>query len=407
MAVFQWQGIDTGGRDVKGVRDADNARALRVVLRREGILATAIEEEGLARTRTAREVDFRRIFERVTTQEIALLTRQLATLLRSGVPLVEGLSALIEQIEKPRLNSALTQIRDKVNEGTSLAQALEAHPKIFPSIYASMVAAGESSGTLDTVLERLADHLDAAASLRGKVAGALAYPAFLVLFGVAVLSLLMGVVVPKVTAIFEGFDAVLPWYTRTLIFVSHAFGSYGWLMLLAIGGVVYGVRRRLATPQGRLNWDERLLRYPLIGPLVRMVAIARFARTLSTLLSSGVPLLTALDITKNVLGNAELMRVVEEARASIREGESIAAPLKRSGRFPPIVTHMIAIGERSGQLEHMLQHVAVAYEQQIDVRLNALTSLLGPLMIVVMGVLAGSVALCILLPLMRISEFVN
>lgn len=407
MAVFQWQGIDTGGRDVKGVRDADNARALRVVLRREGILATAIEEEGLARQRTAREVDFRRLFERVSTQEIALLTRQLATLLRSGVPLVEGLSALIEQIEKPRLNAALTQIRDKVNEGTSLAQALEAHPKIFPSIYASMVAAGESSGTLDAVLERLADHLDASAALRGKVAGALAYPAFLVLFGIAVLSLLMGVVVPKVTAIFEGFDAVLPWYTRTLILVSHAFGSYGWLMLLGTAGVVYVVRRRLATREGRLRWDARLLRQPLIGPLVRMVAIARFARTLGTLLSSGVPLLTALDITKNVLGNAELMRVVEEARASIREGESIAAPLKRSGRFPPIVTHMIAIGERSGQLEHMLQHVAIAYEQQIDARLNALTSLLGPLMIVVMGVLAGSVALCILLPLMRISEFVN
>ena len=407
MAVFQWQGIDTGGHDVKGIRDADNARALRAVLRREGILATAIEEEGLARTRTAREVDFKRIFERVTTQEIALLTRQLATLLRSGVPLVEGLSALIEQIEKPRLNSALTQIRDKVNEGTSFANALEAHPKIFPPLFANMVAAGESSGTLDTVLERLADHLDASAELRGKVFSALAYPAFLVVFGVAVLSLLMGVVVPKVTAIFEGFDAVLPWYTRTLIFISHAFGSYAWLMLLVTGGIVYAIRRRLATPQGRLRWDARLLRQPLIGPLVLMIAIARFARTLATLLSSGVPLLTALDITKNVLWNAELVRVIEEARASIREGESIAAPLKRSGRFPPIVTHMIAIGERSGQLEHMLQHVAVAYEQQIDARLNALTSLLGPLMIVIMGVLAGSVALCILLPLMRISEFVN
>lgn len=407
MAVFQWQGIDTGGRDVKGIRDADNARALRAVLRREGILATAIEEEGLARTRTAREVDLRRIFERVTVQEIALLTRQLATLLRSGVPLVEGLSALIEQIEKPRLNAALTQIRDKVNEGTSFATALEAHPKIFPPLFANMVAAGESSGTLDAVLERLADHLDASAALRGKVYGALAYPAFLVVFGVAVLSLLMGVVVPKVTAIFEGFDAVLPWYTRTLIFVSHAFGSYGWLIALVVGGAVYLVRRRLATPAGRLAWDARLLQQPLVGPLVRMVAIARFARTLATLLSSGVPLLTALDITKNVLGNAELMRVIEEARTSIREGESIAAPLKRSGRFPPIVTHMIAIGERSGQLEHMLQHVAVAYEQQIDARLNAFTSLLGPLMIVIMGVLAGSVALCILLPLMRISEFVQ
>lgn len=407
MAVFQWQGIDSRGRDVKGTRDADNPRVLHALLRREGILATAIEEEGAARTRKAREVDFRKIFERVSTQEIALLTRQLATLLRAGVPLVEGLTALIEQIEKVRLNAALTQIRDKVNEGTSLAQAIEAHPGVFPPIYANMVAAGESSGTLDTVLERLADHLDSQALLRGKVSAALAYPLFLVVFGAVILTLLMGVVVPKVTAIFEGFDAVLPWYTRTLIFVSTTLGTWWWLILLVVAGGVTWLRRWLATPEGRLRWDAGLLDRPLIGPLVLMIALARFARTLSTLMSSGVPLLTALDITKNVLGNAELMRVVDEARASIREGESIAAPLKRSGRFPPIVTHMIAIGERSGQVEQMLQHVAVAYEGQVDARLNAFTSLLGPLLIVVMGVVAGSVALCILLPLMRISEFVQ
>jgi general secretion pathway protein F len=407
MAVFQWQGIDAAGKDVKGIRDADNARLLRTMLRKEGILATAIEEEGAARTRTRREIDFRAFFQRVSVQDVGIVTRQLATLLRSGVPLVEALSAIIEQADQPRLGSALTQIRDKVNEGTSLADALRLHPTIFEDLYVNMVAAGESSGTLDTVLDRLADHLDASATLRTKVFSALAYPAFMVVFGFAVIALLMVVVVPKVTSIFEGFNATLPWYTRTLIFVSNSIASFWWLMLLAFGGAIYWFRRWRATEKGRATWDRRVLKVPVMGHLVLMVALARFSRTLSTLLASGVPLLTAMDITRNVLGNAELMRVVEDARGSIREGESIAAPLKRSGAFPPIVTQMIAIGERSGQLEQMLGHVAIAYENQVDARLATLTSLLGPVMIVVMGVMAGSIALSILLPLMQINEFVQ
>ncbi|MFI5306624.1 MAG: type II secretion system inner membrane protein GspF [Polyangiales bacterium] len=407
MAVFQWQGIDARGKDVKGIRDADNPRLLRVLLRKEGILATAIEEEAAARTRTRREIDFGQIFQRVSVQDVAITTRQLATLLRAGVPLVESLSALIEQVDHLKMRAALTQTRDKVNEGTSLADALKAHPKIFESLYVNMVAAGESSGTLDSVLERLADHLDASSRLRDKVVSALAYPAFMVVFGIAIISLLMVVVVPKVTTIFEGFNATLPWYTQTLIFVSHAFADFWWLLLLLFGGAVYGFRRWRATEKGRAIWDARVLTLPLMGPLVLMVAVARFSRTLSTLLASGVPVLTALDITRNVLGNAELMRVVEDARGSIREGESIAAPLKRSGRFPPIVTQMIAIGERSGQLEQMLNHVAIAYEGQVDARLAALTSLLGPLMIVVMGAIAGSIALSILLPLMQMGELVQ
>jgi general secretion pathway protein F len=407
MAVFAWQGVDNKGKNVKGIRDADNPRALRTLLKKEGVLATAIEEEHVARNKAAREINFGAFFNRVSTFDVGILTRQLATLLRSGVPLVESLSALIEQVENPLLGSALTQIRDKVNEGTSFADALRAHPTIFPDLYVNMVAAGETSGTLDTVLERLADHLDSAAKLRTKVSSALAYPAFMVVFGIGVITLLMVVVVPKMTSIFEGFDAVLPWYTRTLIFISNALGSYWWLLIALIGGAVYGVRQWRNTPEGRATWDTKMLKLPMLGSLVLMIAIARFSRTLSTLLSSGVPVLTALDITRNVLGNVELMRVVEDARGSIREGESIAAPLKRSGAFPPIVTHMIAIGERSGQLEQMLEHVASAYESQVDARLATLTSLLEPIMIVVMGAIAGSIALSILLPLMQINEFVQ
>jgi general secretion pathway protein F len=407
MAVFQWQGIDRAGRKQKGVRDADNAKVVRALLRRDGILATAIEEESLARTRTARELDFRRMWKRVSASDLALLTRQLATLLHSGVPLVEALSALIEQVENEQLHGALTQTRDKVNEGTSLADALRAHPKLFEPLYVNMVAAGEASGTLDVVLGRLADHLDAAAQLRGKITGALFYPAFMALFGVAVITLMMVVVIPKVSSIFADFGQALPWNTRLLIFLSNAVVHYWWLILVAVFGMVYGFTRWFSSVGGRATWDARILKVPFVGKLQMMIAVARFTRTLATLLASGVSLLTALDIARNVLGNTELMRVIEDARASIREGESIAAPLKRSGKFPPIVIHMIAIGERSGELEAMLHHVASAYDNQVAVRLQAMTSMLEPIMIVIMGSTVGGMALSILMPLMQINDFIQ
>jgi len=409
VAVFQWTGIDAKGKDVKGVRDADNPKLLRVLLKKDGILATAIEEEHVAqaRARSAGEVDFGRMFQRVSALDIALLTRQLATLLHSGVPLVEALSALIEQVDKPMLQSALTQIRDKVNEGTSFAEALEAHPKIFESLFVNMVAAGEASGTLDTVLERLADQLDASAELSGKVSGALAYPAFMLLFAGTVVGFMMVVVVPKVTAIFEDFGQVLPWYTRLLIFFSNTLMDYWWLLAGVAAGTVYGFVHWIGTTEGRATFDAKILKVPIVGQLILLICIARFARTLATLLSSGVPLLTALDITKRVLGNVELMGVIDAVRNAIREGETIAAPLKRSGKFPPIVTHMIAIGERTGQLEAMLEHVATAYDNQVTVRLNAMTALLEPIMIVVMGVIVGSIAMSILMPMMQMSEFIG
>lgn len=409
MGVYQWTGIDSKGKDVKGVRDADNPKVLRVLLKRDGILATAIEEEHVAqaRARSAGEVDFARMFERISPTDMALLTRQLATLLRSGVPLVEALSALIDQVDKPMLQSSLTQIRDKVNEGTSFAEALEGHPKIFEPLYYHMVAAGEASGNLDVVLERLADHLDSSAELRGKVIGALAYPAVMLLFTFVVVGFMMVVVVPQVTGIFDDFDQALPWYTRLLIFISSTITSYWWLLLAVAGGAIWGFVRWIRTEQGRATFDARILHVPQVGQLVLLISIARFSRTLSTLLSSGVSLLSALDITKRVLGNVELMNVVEDARNSIREGESISAPLKRSGKFPPIVVHMIAIGERSGQLEAMLEHVAVAYDNQVSVRITALTSLLEPVMIIVMGIIVGSIAMSILMPMMQMSEFIG
>jgi general secretion pathway protein F len=405
MTVYAYKGIDPAGKNVKGVRDAESPKALRQVLRRDGVMVTEILERSEAERKLAREIDFARLLRRVSTLDVAIATRQLAVLLRSGIPLVEGMTALIDQLEQPDLKAAFTDARDKVNEGTSFADALRAHPKIFSSLYVSMVAAGEASGTLEAVLARLAEFLEASAKLKSKVAGALAYPAFMLVMSFVILLVMMVVVVPKVTAIFESFDQALPWYTRMMIFFSDALVGYWWLVLGTIGGAVWYFRRWIATDEGRKRWDIFTLGVPLLGKLFTMVAVSRFSRTLATLLASGVPVLRAMEITRNVLGNTELMRVVDEARTSMREGEGLAKTLKQSGRFPPIVTHMIAIGERSGQLEEMLEHVASAYDQQVDARVQAITSLLEPMIIVVMGGMSGTIAFSILMPLLQINEF--
>jgi general secretion pathway protein F len=407
MGVYAYKGIDARGKAVKGNRDADSAKALRNVLKRDGILATEILEQSEAAKKAARDIDFGRLFRRVSPVDVAVATRQLSVLLRSGVPLVEALSALIEQLDQPELKNALTDTRNQVNEGSTLADALKAHPKIFQTLYVNMVAAGEASGTLEEVLGRLAEFLDDQTRLQSKVRGALAYPVVMAVVVVLILFLMMSVVVPKVTAIFENFNQTLPWYTSLLIWVSDIFGNYWWLIAALMGGGVYSFRRWQATEEGRRKWDLFILEVPLLGPLLIMVAVSRFARTLATLLASGVPVLTAMDITRNVLGNTELMRVVEDARASVREGEGIAKPLKQAGRFPPIVTHMIAVGERTGQLEEMLIHVADAYDQQIEVRVGVVTSILEPLLIVVMGGIVGGIAFAILMPLLQLNEMIQ
>ncbi len=407
MAVFAWKGINASGRTVKGVRDAESPKMLRGLLKKDGVLVTEMLEESVARKKTAREVDFKKYFRRVSALDVAVSTRQLATLLKAGIPLVEALTALIDQLENPELKGAFTATRDKVNEGTSFADALRQHPKIFQPLFVNMVAAGEASGTLDVVLARLAEFLEAQSKLTNKVVGALAYPGFMVVMTVFITGIMMIVVVPKVTAIFQDFAQALPWYTRVLIFASDTLRGYWWLIgsLLVVG--VVGFRRWLGTPKGRSTWDTYVLRAPFFGKLVTMIAVSRFARTLSTLLKSGVQLLAALEITRNVLGNTELAKVIDEARDAIREGESIATPLKRSGKFPPIVIHMIAIGERSGQLEEMLENVASAYDSQVESRVVLMTSLLEPIMIVVMGGLSGSIAFSILMPLLQINDFVQ
>ncbi|AUX49073.1 general secretion pathway protein GspF [Sorangium cellulosum] len=408
MAVFEYKGILVGtGKPVKGVRDAENAKALRAALRKDGIMLTGATEEQAAKAKAKRDIKLFAFASRPSSSDIAVMTRQLATLIGAGIPLFESLNALIEQVEKESLKKVLTQVREQVREGTSFAKALEGHPGVFPPLYVSMVRAGEASGTLEGVLTRLTTFMENQAKLVGKVTAALAYPALMALIGVGLISVLMIAVVPNVTGIFASMDQALPWYTAALIGTSEFAASYWWLVLLAIVGGVYGFRRWVRTPKGRMTWDTFVLRAPIFGKLIQMLSIARFARTLATLLSSGVALLSAMDIVRSVLGNAALEKVVVDAIGSIREGQSIADPLKRSGRFPPIVTHMIAIGERSGQLESMLENVANAYDSAVETRVQVLTSLLEPLMIVIMGGAVAFIAISILMPLIQMSSFVG
>jgi len=320
---------------------------------------------------------------------------------------VESLSALVDQVEKERFKRALSDIKQRVNEGSSLADAMGQHPKIFPSIYVNMVRAGEASGALDAVLTRLADFTENQARLQQKILSTMLYPAIMMLVGGGILVALMVFVVPKVTKIFETMKATLPLSTRILIASSNFFQDWWFLLIpmMVLAGVLF--MRWTKSPAGKPKWDRFTLKAPVVGNLVRLLSISRFARTLSTLLKSGVPLLAAMDIVKAIMTNTVLAEVVEKARDSIREGESIANPLKRSGEFPPLVYHMVAIGERSGQLEEMLTSVADNYETQVNVRISALTSLLEPLLIVVMGAVIAFVALSILMPILQVNSAIR
>ena len=404
MPVFEYRALTQAGKSVQGLREADSPKTLRSTLRREGVFLTEVVGRQQADAQAAREVNVRRwVLGRVSAQDLAIATRQLAVLVHAGIPLVESLAALVEQVVKEKLKRVLGDVKQRVNEGGSLGDALAAHPRVFGDLYVNMIRAGEQSGALEIVLVRLADFTESQARLRSKILGTMAYPAAMMVIGSLVLGVLFTVVIPKLTKIFEDTKATLPWTTRALIAFTSFVTNWWWVLLLLAAGSVWAFLRWRNTPAGRARWHRFVLTVPVFGRLARIIAIGRFARTLSTLLKSGVPLLVSMDIVKNVVGNVRLAEVVEQARDAIREGESIAAPLKRSGEFPPLVHHMVAVGERTGALEEMLANVAGAYEDQVETTVAALTSLLEPLMIVAMGTVVAFIVISILMPILQIN----
>lgn len=410
MPVFAYKGYTTVGKSVSNTREAENERAVKALLRRDGIFVTELRETGNKvgqKGVKAQKTSFaflRRLQERVSTQELAVATRQLSTLIGAGIPLVDALNALIDQLDSEHFRAVWADVKQKVNEGIGIGDALAQHPRVFSNLYINLVRAGETSGALDIVLSRLADFTESQAELRSKLIGSMVYPLIMLLMAVGVVAMLFTVVIPRVSKIFESQKIALPLPTQILIGTSTIARDYGMFILpFFIGGVMLATR--YFRGKGRPKWDRFILRAPLFGPLVRMVAIVRFSKTLSTLLGSGVPLLTAFDIVKNVLQNRVLLEVIETARDAVKEGDSIAAPLKRSGEFPPIVTHMIAIGEKSGTLEEMLGNVAKAYEVQVDSRLRAMVSIMEPLIIVLMGGVVAFIVFSILLPMLQLASF--
>ena len=397
--------------------EADGGADLKAKLLKDGIYLTRFSETGPNATRSeakaraggllSRDIDIKRALERIRQQDVAVMTRQFATLLRAGVPMSEALTALSEQQERPKLKVVITAVREKVREGSALADAMAEHPAVFSELYVNMVRVGEASGTLDIVLERLADFLDSAVRLRSKVTSAMVYPVLMLCVAVFIVSLMMVFVIPRITELFADMGTDLPLLTRILIFVSNTF-RHTWFVAIPL--IYFGVRqfrKYIRTEKGREWWDGVKLRAPIFGPVVRMVAVARFSRTLSTLLSSGVAVLSALDIVRAIVNNVILGKAIEEAKIAVREGDSLAGPLERSGQFPPMMTHMIAIGEKTGQLEGMLKNVADAYDQEVETRVSTMTAVLEPVMIVGMGVMVAFLVFAILQPMLKMNEVIT
>jgi len=413
MPMYAFKGISPSGKTINGVRDAESPKVLRQVLRKDGVLVTSFEltkggkaakEQNAKKGGLSRDVDLGGLFGGVKKVEIAAFTRQMATLLKSGITLAEALGALVEQLQNLRFKAAVSEVRTAVNEGIALADALAKHPKLFDDLFVSMVRAGEVAGNLDEVLSRLADFLESSQKLKSKVQGAMVYPAVMLVVGVGIMTVLMVKVIPEITQMFSSQGKTLPLNTRMLIWFSSFLGkNLLWLLLSTIAGIVLFLKWS-RSKEGRPVWHRFVLKIPAVGQLVRTINVSRFARTLGTMLQSGVAMLRALDTAKQIMGNVILQNAVEEAKKAVTEGESLAVTLRKSGQFPPTMIHMVAVGERAGQLEQMLERVSTTYDSEIDAKLGRFTALLEPLMLVVMGGAVAFIVFSILQPIMDLGQ---
>ena len=409
MPVYEYRALDVRGKNLKGIIDAESVFAARQRLRETNIFPvdlkeTSVEEKN--KVPTGRSISD--LFNRVGLQEVSVMTRQLATLLGASLPLVPSLTALISQTTNPKLKKTLAQIKEDVNEGNSFAWSISHYPGIFSTFYINMVRAGEASGTLDIVLERLADFNESQQALRGKIKAALAYPMFMFLIGSIVLFFLTTFIVPKITGIFSEMHQTLPGITILLISISGFLKSFWPVIVLIIIGSFIGLRYMFTkTLRGQYLWSKIKLKMPLFGSLTHKMAVARFSRTLGTLLESGVPMLTALSIVKNIVNNRLIADSIAEASRDVEEGQNLSATLSRSRLFPPIITQMISAGEQSGTLEKMLYKVSDSLETEVESNITMMTSMLEPVMILAMGLLVGFIVISILLPIFEMNQLIR
>ncbi len=407
MPVFAYRGLAPNGRSINGVIDADSPRSARGKLRELGIFPTELSpEQATAKTAPAQGwlPGFGR---RIPATELALLTRQLSALLGAGVQLVDALGALADQTSRAVSKRILSQVRESVREGSSLADALAAHPETFSDLYVGMVRAGETAGALEAVLNRLAEYSERQSEFLSKVRGALTYPIIMMCVGVLIMGFLVSYVVPQVATIFEEQHAALPLMTRVLIGLSDLLAGHWFEILLLVVALIAGIAFGLSTSAGRRIYDAWLLRTPYVGPTVLRVICARFARTLATLLESGVQLLPSLSAVKRVVSNGLLADALEQSRESIREGHGMGQTLERSGLFPPLLVEMVKVGERSGDLEQMLERVADNYEREVEASLRQMTTVLEPLMTLVMAAMILFMMLAVLLPIFQLNQLMQ
>ena len=392
MPSFEWKGRDRAGRPQSGILVAENKETVLAVLRRQQIVPSTVKEKG-------KEIALPKIRGGVSDKSLAVFTRQFSVMIDAGLPLVQCLQILGEQEENKTFQRIILQVREDVESGSSLANALKKHPNAFNDLYVNMVAAGETGGILDTILQRLATYIEKAYKLKAQVKSAMIYPATVIGIAVLVVYVILWKVIPVFASLFISLGATLPLPTQIVVAASKFVGRFWWLMAALVGVGVYALRRYYATENGRMTIDRILLKMPILGLVLRKIAVARFCRTLGTLLSAGVPVLESLEITAHTSGNAVIEKAILEVRKQVEEGKSMAEPLKTTDAFPPMVVQMIAVGEATGAMDTMLAKIAEFYEEEVDVAVAGMMKLIEPVMILFLGIVIGGIVIAMYLPM--------
>ncbi|MBT4790195.1 MAG: type II secretion system inner membrane protein GspF [Halobacteriovoraceae bacterium] len=400
MPIYEYKGLNKSGKEIKQTLTAESIVFAKQKVKSIGIMLIDIQEKKTKQNKNS-SVSFGK---KVGIEDLALMTRQLATLIRAKIQIVEAIAALQDQVDNEYLKVVLSEVKQDVNEGASLAKAFEKHPKVFTNVYVNMVGAGEESGTLEVVLLKLADFTESQMKLVNQVKGAMMYPIIMMVVGTVLISGIFIFVIPKLAKIFVSMKMELPLPTRICISISNFMLNYWWSIPLMLFVVFWLFQKWIQSEKGELKWHKITLSAPIFGTIVKMVNVSRFSSTLSTMLSSGVPILVSLNIVKNLVGNIHMKQAIENAKEAVQQGASMAIPLKDSGYFPSMVTHMITLGENSGELEEMLTIVAENYEDQVDSKISGLTTVLEPIMIVIMGITVLFIVLSVILPMMQLNQ---
>jgi type IV pilus assembly protein PilC len=406
MKKFSYSVKDKGGRTLKGEIEAQDKQQALASLREKGMLVVRLEETAQRKAFSLKSGKSKKS-AKVPMDELVLFTRQMATMVASGITIVTALDTLAEQVDNEGFKFVLRDIKESVNTGSSLSEAMARHKQVFFGYFINMIRAGESSGMLDDVLERVATYLEKTSALQKKIKSAMIYPSVVTSMAIAITLVMILKVIPVFEDMFAGFGAALPAPTQFLINVSHFMQEFFWVFAILVTGLFFALKYYAGTDNGRKTIDGLQLNLPVFGPLLRKVAISKFTRTLSTLVKSGVPILTALEIVSRTSGNVVVEGAVKKVRERVQEGESIADPLEKSGIFPPLVTRMVDVGEKSGELENMLSKIADFYDEQVDTAVDGLTSLIEPLIIAFLGIVIGGIVLCMFLPVFKMSTLIQ